>query len=549
MQSSKGKSQKPELIDNRYIIRKTLQCGGMATVYKARDVETDELVAIKYFNNDHNIPELEQEAFRREVEALQNLSHDNIVQLLDFGKTEIGKYYLVLELMKHDLLQERNKQGRAFDGWDDFSELVVSPLLSALAYAHEMSIVHRDVKPANVLVSNDGVIKLADFGISKLKRSLKPRVTLNTFMSPPFSPPEFDTGSYSYARDVYSVGILCLWAFSTCGLKDHSGIDNAINDFDAPNEIIEIINISISSDPKLRYQSASILNSELQRVQILRKRHWVKEDRHHVSLSLTNNAIDKASLILNFDDKEEIESYIQEDINLDSRILRFHNKVKNKFEIVPDHYSVVGNSYKYHIAKSNKGHNHFSLINILESSPHFIQSEKADSCFSPLTFVINSKSGVVKIKDAIKLIERAIELHEDKIKQEEVYERNNILFDTWVNTLEAKLQYERDKSVPIKYYDFQIDGNFITLFTDDNMDGVELGQGRIIANDRENKVRGDVWKFADGELVLNCQNFSPNVVPKFGQAKLDQYALKVSVDRQRNAIDSISAQVHVLIVC
>ena len=73
--------------------------------------------------------------------------------MFDSGEDEEGKFFVVLELMKHDLIREREENGQAFAGWDDFAALVALPLLQALAYAHAMDIAHRDVKPANVLVS------------------------------------------------------------------------------------------------------------------------------------------------------------------------------------------------------------------------------------------------------------------------------------------------------------------------------------------------------------------------------------------------------------
>ncbi|MDD5702949.1 MAG: serine/threonine-protein kinase [Dehalococcoidales bacterium] len=195
----------PKIIKGRYVLQHKISLGGMTTVYQGRDIATDTQVAIKRFDRDVNLPQIEREAFDREVEALKNLTHPNVVRILDSGEDEDKKLFLILELMHHDLIKEKENGGKAFDGWDDFTETIILPLLNGLAYAHEMGIAHRDVKPANVLVAPDGTIKLADFGISKLKRTLQPRHTLNSFMSPPFSPPEIDTGGYSYSRDVFSV--------------------------------------------------------------------------------------------------------------------------------------------------------------------------------------------------------------------------------------------------------------------------------------------------------------------------------------------------------
>lgn len=175
----------PEILANRYVLHSLHEPGGMASVYKARDHISGDFVAVKRFDQTKHLPAIEAEAYRREVEALQNLRHTNIRKILDHGKDDKERPFLVLEWMKHDLIEHRNLKASAFDGWDDFADQILLPLVDALAHAHANGYCHRDVKPANVLVSKTGIPHLADFGISKLKRCLNPRVTLNEFMSRP----------------------------------------------------------------------------------------------------------------------------------------------------------------------------------------------------------------------------------------------------------------------------------------------------------------------------------------------------------------------------
>ena len=121
------------IIEGRYNVKQTLQSGGMATVYECRDLQTDELVAVKRLDRDFHLPEIEKETFLREVDALRSLSHKHILELLDSGEDAEGKFYLVLPLMRHDLLQERDAGGIAFEGWDDFAEWVALTLMEAIA--------------------------------------------------------------------------------------------------------------------------------------------------------------------------------------------------------------------------------------------------------------------------------------------------------------------------------------------------------------------------------------------------------------------------------
>src|SRR5262245_15737662 len=221
-----------EILLGRYLLLQQHQAGGMASIYKARDIERDELVAVKRFDRDRHLPELEAEAYRREVEALRNLSHLHILRILDQGEDERSRPFLVLEWMSHDLVEHRRRNASAFNGWDDLAEQVALPLLDALAHAHANGFCHRDVKPANILIADDGSIKLADFGISKLKKCLQPRITLNEFVSRPYAPPEPDDGSRTYARDVYAFGVLCLWALSDPPLREDTDLKAALAQVD-----------------------------------------------------------------------------------------------------------------------------------------------------------------------------------------------------------------------------------------------------------------------------------------------------------------------------
>ena len=96
------------------------------------------------------------------------------------------------------------------NGWDSFYEDIGKPILNALAYAYGKDILHRDLKPQNVLFCPEGVIKVADFGISKLKSLIAPGLTVSGFRSEPSAPPEIDDGRDTETRDVYSFAVLAV---------------------------------------------------------------------------------------------------------------------------------------------------------------------------------------------------------------------------------------------------------------------------------------------------------------------------------------------------
>ena len=195
----------PTLVDQRYEIIEQLGKGAMGTVYKARDTKLDRLVALKQLS-----PGLTQDShllarFRQEAKALARLSHPHIVQVYDFLESD-NHYWIVMELVEGEELEQvlSNTQMKM----SDIKELGFQ-MAEGLAYAHEKGVVHRDFKPANVLLTKDNQIKITDFGIAKVNNSAE-LTQVNTIMgSPAYMSPEQASGKKTDHRtDIYALGII-----------------------------------------------------------------------------------------------------------------------------------------------------------------------------------------------------------------------------------------------------------------------------------------------------------------------------------------------------
>src|SRR3954451_4784520 len=152
------------VFDRRYTIERKLGAGGMANVYLAEDGELGRRVAIKILNDRHAGDEQFVERFRREAKNAAALSHPNIVSIYDRGEAE-GTYYIAMEYLDGRSLKELIVQRGP-------APITVSveyarQILSALRFAHRHRIVHRDIKPHNVLVDAEGRVKVTDFGIAR----------------------------------------------------------------------------------------------------------------------------------------------------------------------------------------------------------------------------------------------------------------------------------------------------------------------------------------------------------------------------------------------
>ena len=153
-----------KLLGNRYEIIEKIGSGGMATVYKAKCLVLKRFVAVKVLRDEFTTDEEFIKRFNVEAQAVASLTHPNIVSVYDVGH-EGNLYYIVMELVKGKTLKEIIVEDGAL-GWK-WSVKIAMQIASALETAHRNNIIHRDIKPHNIIITEDGVAKVTDFGIAK----------------------------------------------------------------------------------------------------------------------------------------------------------------------------------------------------------------------------------------------------------------------------------------------------------------------------------------------------------------------------------------------
>ena len=265
-----------KLLDNRYEILEVVGTGGMARVYKARCHRLNRLVAIKILRED-----LAQDAeFRRrfhdESQAVAMLSHPNIVAVYDVSRSSELEY-IVMELIDGiNLKQYLQKKGGKLN-WRE-ALYFITQITKALGHAHSRGIIHRDIKPHNIMVLRDGSVKVADFGIARLTNSAHSTLTQEALGSVHYISPEQAKGSHIDARsDLYSAGVV-LYEMLTGRLpfEGDSPVSVAIQHINSipltpreidPNipEALEAITMkAMAPDPNNRYASADDMLADLE---------------------------------------------------------------------------------------------------------------------------------------------------------------------------------------------------------------------------------------------------------------------------------------------
>ena len=265
---------KGELIDNRYKIVKSIGEGGMANVYLAWDTILEREVAVKILRGDLADDEKFIRRFKREANSASSLKHPNVVEMYDVGEDN-GKYFIVMEYVDGKTLKTLIKKRGALNLTEAID--IMLQLTSGIACAHDSYIIHRDIKPQNVMILEDGRVKITDFGIAMALNNNELTQTNSVMGSVHYLPPEQASGNGSTIKsDVYSLGILMFELLTgKVPFKGENAVEIAIKHMKdqipsvckinetIPQSVENIILKACAKNPKNRYENVSEMYEDL----------------------------------------------------------------------------------------------------------------------------------------------------------------------------------------------------------------------------------------------------------------------------------------------
>lgn len=290
-----------KILGGRYELIESIGEGGMAIVYKARDNKLNRLVAVKILKKEFADNEDIAQKFKREATAIANLSDPNIVNVLDVGhEDENNMDYFVMEYVNSKTLKDIIIYNGKLSYYTAIN--IAIQVAKALECAHKSNIIHRDVKPQNILVTENGDVKVTDFGIAKSSTASTITNTTTIMGSAHYLSPEQAKGTFIDLRsDMYSLGIVLYEMVTgrlpfdgespvTIALKHIQEEPKAPKDINSaiPESINQLITKAISKDPINRYQNSRELITDLQKIR----------ENPDINIGMKNNIGDSRTIVM-----------------------------------------------------------------------------------------------------------------------------------------------------------------------------------------------------------------------------------------------------------
>jgi hypothetical protein len=530
-------------IAGRFVLESEARGGGTAHVFPAHDYDNHgQIVAVKLYDNPALTDELLRESFMREREALLALQHPNIVRFIAAGFDEgRGQHYVVLEWLQHSLADYLARQEPEPDPtrrWARFSSQVLRPLLDAIVVAHGRRVLHRDIKPQNVLVDSAGAPKLTDFGLAKLLDSIRFGMTLAHMRTPPYAPPEQTDDDYDERGDLYSLGVTAirLLSPSSVSMRSAGEVEAALANAELPDDAKGLLASLTARDREDRPMTARLALADLDRLSI-----WLPataaERRPRLLVRMTKAVLEQTAAVVDERNETKIKGLIARDLRSEPMITRGLRSEPGWQTPSRVDLDLIGEELLYTARFDKDGTGALVLTGVRDLGSELLDRRR-DAALNVQHKIVFSGQWPEQRDDADALIMQIAEAEADAARRTVVRAETEI-FGRWASVLEAKTTLERKREDPLLYDSFHEEPGVVVFSVRTDVDERHLDQTRRVPIADGAAVVGTVIEASGRELTLAIERGRTAELPLTGRLISDRVASKRAIERQRRALSTV----------
>lgn len=521
------------IIADRYVLtRDPVREGGMSTVQKVFDREESRLCAIKRMRDPRDDDLRWKESFNREYKALTELSeHPNIVTLHDAGVDDDG-HYMVLEWVPSNLVDWIQAKGPL--SWDEFYHRLGRPVLQALAFAQSRGWIHRDIKPQNILVTDDGVPKISDYGIAKEYDRPAFGITFSSFRSVPFTPPEDDSREWACSRDCFSWAAVAVYCLTGKVPSDYGSLASLVATLDASVVPVTLLQSALSDDPAERPPLASALLSDLD--QLLADEAARQPRKQVLHLQLETSCLQFLMRSFSANDRRDVERNIVEELSEVSVGLKSIDSADGSERGI----RISAVTWWFEAFPSRAGRDRWLIVKARPARAVEVERHREAAFRPPLTFSFSPPTDPVRASAEMDELMLQLDAFEAEDRDRAMLQRRERVFRLWYAFLRAKADLEAKRENAISFIDFEVNGARVSLSTELPAPVEIIGQSRVIRMSSGGHVFCEVIDVTLEEVVVSVTSGDPSRIRRRGKLEVNTVAAEKAIERQRRALDAVN---------
>jgi predicted ATPase len=522
------------------------RAGGLSEVRRGVDITSPsgDQVAVKLLKQRED-DAITRIFLERETSALGALEHPHIVRLLDSGwDDELERYYIVLEWIDRSLKDEM-ADGRPL-AWPAYFDRIGRPLISALAYAHEKEIEHRDLKPGNVLLTADGTVKLADFGIAKLLSKAVPEndETVADFRSALYTPPE-QNDAIPYVRDVYAYAVLAIQVLSRGQAKDYHDLPAVLDELDLDAEIRSVLKSCVDYDPTKRPANASVLEYQLAEAERVCGSREARR-RNALWLKMTRSAAEKLDSVPTGQDIDwiRVKNTVLTDITGAVHVDYGYNQQTG--EVDTKTIRVFGRTLFLRLVSDENAPDRCVIVSAEARAEEWMARRRETALqLGPVLSWTFDDPGEDPAYEGLSMLIDRLDEHLDAREQQardEGRQQLGDLFDGWRRVLEAREEIAAKGRQPISYTRTEGSGRVRVFYLPEPDTTAEVGDEWSVAEYLFGRLldRGEVIERTDDRVVLRMTRLQSSL-PARGVLLPYLGPSQNAINRQRDALSAVAA--------